>query len=104
MPMHNEPTLYKLTDQGDVIYLIHRPKSDTWSPGPVVYADESQTKACVDQFAELLGVPVVTADVTELLDEHFRGREREAEQAALLEIAGKHGPQVFQGLAKGETR
>ena len=48
----NMPTLYKLTDQGNPIYLIHHPESDTWSPSLVVYADNACLETCVDQFAE----------------------------------------------------
>lgn len=100
----NDKTLYKLLDQGDAIYLIHYPKSNTWAPGLVIYADDSHIQDVVDQFAKRLGVTVSTADVTELLDEHFRGREREAEQTALLEIARKRGPQLFNSLARKDVR
>ncbi len=102
--MRNEPTLYALIDQGDAIYLVHHPDRDSWLPGPIAYANDTVTRSCAEELANALGVPLVVSNVTELLDEHFQGREREAEQAALLEIARKHGPQVFQDPAKGEAR
>ena len=100
----NEKTLYKLMDQEDAIYLIYYPKSNTWLPGLVIYGDEPRTQAAADKFAEHLGVAVITADVTKLLDEHFRGREREDEQNALLAIARKRGPQLFNSLARKGVR